>query len=63
MVGLTFIIAVAALVIAIRKGEILKLHREWINFSEAVIIVPRHHQKRKKKDKRVPINSEVRPPL
>lgn len=46
-----------------RKGEILKMHRDWINLQDHAIIVPRHHQKRKKRDKRVPINSEILPLL
>lgn len=52
-----------ALHTGMRQGEILTLHREWINFGEGVIIVPRYNQKRKKRDKRAPINSEVKPLL
>jgi len=31
-----------------RGRESLRLHRDWINFGERVIIVPRRHQKREK---------------
>ncbi len=44
-----------------RRGEILGIHKSWVNFKESVIVVPRNQQKIKKKDKRVPINSEVKP--
>jgi integrase len=50
-----------ALNTAMRQGEILAMKKDWINLREGLIIVPRHSQKRKKKDKRVPINSAVRP--
>jgi hypothetical protein len=43
-----------------KKTELLGLHKAWINHKEGVIIVPRNMQKRKKKDKRAPINSEIR---
>ena len=45
----------------LRQAEILAMKKGWINLREGLIIVPRHSQKRKKKDKRVPINSAIRP--
>jgi integrase len=50
-----------ALNTGMRQGEILAMKKSWINLREGLIIVPRHSQKRKKKDKRVPINSAIRP--
>jgi len=50
-----------ALNTGMRQGEILAMEKDWINLKEGLIIVPRHSQKRKKKEKRVPINSEIRP--
>ena len=50
-----------ALNTGMRQGEILAMEKGWINLKESVIIVPRQAQKRKKKDKRVPINSAIRP--
>lgn len=50
-----------ALNTGMRQGEILAMKKNWINLKEGLIIVPRHSQKRKKKDKRVPINSAIRP--
>ena len=52
---------VLALHTGMRLREILYMQESWINLKEGVIIVPRYNQKRKKKDKRVPINSEIRP--
>ena len=39
------------------------MKKSWINLKEGIIIVPRTSQKRKKKDKRAPINSAIRPTL
>jgi len=50
-----------ALNTGMRQGEIFAAKKDWINLKEGLIIVPRHSQKRKKKEKRVPINSEIRP--
>ena len=52
---------VIALNTAMRQGEILNMKKNWISLTEDIIIVPRHSMKRKKKDKRVPINSAIRP--
>jgi integrase len=45
-----------ALNTGMRQGEILAMKKSWINLREGLIIVPRHSQKRKRKDKRVPVN-------
>jgi integrase len=37
------------------------MKKSWIDLKEGLIIVPRQAQKRKRKDKRVPINSGIRP--
>jgi integrase len=37
------------------------MKKSWIDLKEGLIIVPRQAQKRKRKDKRVPINSAIRP--
>jgi len=50
-----------ALNTGMREGEILAMEKDWINLKEGLIIVQKHSQKRKKKDKRVPINSAIRP--
>ena len=50
-----------ALNTGMRQGEIFNLEKNWIDLKENLIIVPRQAQKRKKKDKRVPINSAIRP--
>jgi len=50
-----------ALNTAMRKGEILNMKKSWINLTDSIINIPRHAQKSKKKDKRVPINSAIRP--
>jgi integrase len=50
-----------ALNTGMRQGEILAIKKSWINLKEDLIIVPRQNQKRKKRDKRVPINSGIRP--
>lgn len=50
-----------ALNTGMRQGEILGMKKSWIDLNEELIIVPRTAQKRKRRDKRVPINSEVRP--
>ena len=52
-----------ALNTGMRQGEILAMKKNWINLKEGLIIVPRYSQKRKKKDKRVPVNSAIRPIL
>lgn len=44
-----------------RQGEILKMEQSWIDLNEGIIVIPRKAQKRKKKDKRVPVNSDIRP--
>lgn len=54
-------IVLIALNTGMRQGEIMAMERDWINLKESLIIVPRHAQKRKRKDKRVPINSEIMP--
>lgn len=54
-------IIIVGLNTAMRIGEILAMGKDWINLKEGVIVVPRHSQKRKKKDKRVPINTTIRP--
>ena len=50
-------ILVVALNTAMRMGEIMSMKRSWVDLREGIIRVPRASQKRKKKDKRVPINS------
>jgi integrase len=46
---------------AMRLGEILEMERKWIDLKAEIINVPRYSQKRGKKNKRVPINSAIRP--
>jgi len=46
---------------AMRIGEILGMEKDWIFLEENIIRVPRNAQKRKKKDKRVPISSLILP--
>jgi integrase len=53
-------IIIIALNTAMRKGEILAMKKEWVDLKNGIINVPRQAMKRKKKDKRVPINSAVR---
>jgi len=48
---------------AMRLGEILGLEKSWIDLNAGVIKVPRYHQKRGVKEKRVPINFKIRPIL
>ncbi|MFW6147153.1 MAG: hypothetical protein ACOC6B_02045 [Thermodesulfobacteriota bacterium] len=36
-----------------RQGEILAMRKDWIDLKEGLILISRHSQKRKKKDKRV----------
>jgi integrase len=50
-----------ALNTAMRQGEILAMEKGWVDLKEGIITVPRKAMKRKKKDKRVPINSAIRP--
>ena len=52
-----------ALGTGMREGEILALEKTWINLKAGIISVPRSAQKRKRKNKRVPINSEIKPVL
>lgn len=52
---------VIALNTAMRQGEILKFEKAWVDMAEGIITVPRHSQKRKKKAKRIPINSALLP--
>ena len=52
---------VIALNTGMREGEILNMKKNWIDLKESLIIVPRQAQKRKRRDKRVPINSAARP--
>jgi integrase len=54
---------ILALNTGMRQGEILAMKKDWINLKDGLIIVPRHSQKRKKRDKRVPINSAIEPIL
>jgi len=54
---------VMAMNTAMRKGEILKMEKAWVDFDIGIITVPRHAQKRKKKIKRVPISFAIRPIL
>jgi len=46
---------------AMRSGEILGMKKSWVDLKNGVIVVPKGSQKRKKKDKRVPINSALKP--
>ena len=46
---------------AMRLGEILGIKKSWVKLKDGVIVVPKGSQKRKKKDKRVPVNSVLRP--
>ena len=50
-----------ALGTGMREGEILALEKGWIDLKEDIIDIPRSAQKRKRKNKRVPINSEIMP--
>ena len=50
-----------ALNTGMREGEILNMKKSWIDIKEGLIIVPRQAQKRKRRDKRVPINSAIKP--
>lgn len=43
-----------------RKDESLKMHRQRKDVKEGIITIPRHEQKRKKRDKRVSINFVTR---
>lgn len=56
-------IVVIALQTAMRVGEILAMEKKWVNLKDGIITVPRYSMKRKKKDKRVPINSAILPIL
>ena len=37
------------------------MKKSWIDLKEGLIIIPGHSQKRKKKDKLIPINSAIKP--
>jgi len=50
-----------ALNTAMREGEILSMEKGWIDLKDCFINVPKYFQKRKKRDKRVPINSVILP--
>jgi integrase len=50
-----------ALNTGMRENEILGMKKSWIDLKEGIIKVPRQAQKRKKRDKRVPVNSAIRP--
>ena len=50
-----------ALGTGMREGEILALEKDWIDLKANIISVPRSAQKRKRKEKRVPINSSIKP--
>lgn len=50
-----------ALNTGMRQGEILAMKKSWIKLREKLIIIPRYSQKRNIKDKRVPINSAIKP--
>jgi integrase len=54
-------VVVISLNTAMRQGEIYKMEKDWIDIKNGIINVPRKAQKRKKKDKRVPINSAIKP--
>ena len=54
-------ILVIGLNTAMRIGEILSMKKEWVDLKAGIITVPRASQKRKRKDKKVPINSVLRP--
>jgi len=56
-------IITVALNTAMRLNEILGMEKSWINFKDGIINVPRFAQKRKRKDKRVPVNSVIEPIL
>ena len=56
-------IMIVALNTAMRKGEILNMKKDWVNLKTGIITVPRYAMKRKRKDKRVPINFAIRPIL
>jgi len=53
-------ILVIGLNTAMRMGEILNMKKSWIDLDQGIITVPRGSQKRKKKDKKVPINSRIK---
>ena len=50
---------IIALNTAMRKNEILGMKQSWVDLAAGIINVPRDAQKRKRRDKRVPINSVV----
>jgi len=44
-----------------REGGILNVRKSWIDLKEGLIIIPGQAKKRERRDKRVPINSVIRP--
>jgi len=54
-------IVIIGLNTAMRSGEIMGMKKSWVDLKSGVIVVPKGAQKRKKKDKRVPINSVLHP--
>ena len=54
---------IIALNTAMRRGEILNMKKSWVDLETGIINVPRSAQKRKRRDKRVPINSVIAPIL
>ncbi len=54
-------IVIIGLNTAMRSGEIMGAKKSWVDLKNSVIVVPKGSQKRKKKDKRVPINSVLIP--
>jgi len=52
---------IIALNTGMREGEILSMEKTWIDLKSGIISVPRSAQKRKRKEKRVPINSDIQP--
>lgn len=52
---------IIALNTAMREGEIMAMEKGWINLRDRLIVVPRHSQKGKIKDKRIPINTKIYP--
>lgn len=52
---------IIALNTGMREGEILSMEKNWIDLKSGIISVPRSAQKRKRKEKRVPINSDIQP--
>jgi len=51
---------IIALNTGMREGEILAMEKGWVDIKTGIISVPRSAQKRKRKDKRVPVNSDIK---